>query len=177
MASGYDFEITNEKVFNVYSIKGVDRSNEIVLEYGKNVDSMHVIEDFTHPSNRAIVLGEVIGETTIQRVDTDDIVSQETYKLREYVDTESEPSEPGTFSDVGEAINRKYGSALFRVDVKLVRGSDPSINDFDLGDVVKIIAKKGIYNINEEYRVFEWEIQYASDNTETLTILLGKFTL
>lgn len=177
VVSGFDFEITHDKVFNVYSILGEDKVDEIVLEYGTNVDSCKVIEDFSHPANRAIILGEVIGEDSLQRVERDDLVSQAAYKLREYVQAESEPAEPGTFDDRGDAVNRKYGVPLIKLDMKLVKGSSPSIDQFGVGDVIGIKIVGGIYNIDEDFRVFEWELEFGTDNAETLTLVLGKFTI
>lgn len=177
VVSGFDFEITHDKVFNVYSILGQDKTNEIILEYGSNVDSCKILEDFTHPANRAIILGEIIGEDSLQRVERDDTASQETYGLREYVESESEPAEPGTFDDRGDAVNRKYGVPLIKLDLRMVRGSNPSITQFGVGDVIGVKIVGGIYNINEDYRVFEWEIDFGEDNAESLSLVLGKFTI
>jgi hypothetical protein len=177
---GFDFEITDEdKEFNTYIVKGEDKTDSIVLEYGKghNIDTVKIIEDFTHPSNRAIVLGEVIGEETLQRIERNDTSSQSEYLLREYMTSENEASELANFQDKGDAINQKYGQPLSKLDVKLTKGSNPSITEFDVGDTVIARILSGIYDINEDYRVFEWQVEVDSDDAEQLSLVLGKFTL
>lgn len=175
--SGFDFEITHDKVFNVYSILGEDRTDEILLEYGVNIDSCKVTEDFTHPSTRSIILGEVIGEDTLQRIERDDTPSQELYGLREYMTSENEASELANFQDRGDAINAKYGSPLIKIEAQLTKGSNPSIIEFGVGDVVGVRVNTGIYDITDEYRVFEWELSFDQDNAEQLNVVLGKFTI
>lgn len=175
---GFDFEITDEeKEFNVYVVKGEDKTDEIVLEYGENVDSVKVIEDFTHPSNRAIVLGEVIGEETLQRIERNDTSSQSEYLLRESMTSENEASELENFQDRGDAINQKYGQPLSKLDIKVSKGSNPSITEFDVGDTVLVKIVSGIYDIKEDYRVFEWQVEVDSNDAEQLSLVLGKFTL
>lgn len=56
---GFDFEITDDKVFNADSIIGTDLTDNIVLEYGHNITSADITEDFSNPASRAIVLGEI----------------------------------------------------------------------------------------------------------------------
>lgn len=177
VASGFDFELTHDKVFNVFSVKGEDLTDSIVLEYGTNIQTFKILEDFTHPSNRAIILGEVIGEETLQRIERNDETSQSIYGLREFVSSESEASELANFEDRGDAVNSKYGVPLIKIEADLVKGSNPSIIQFDVGDVVGVRIKSGIYDINEQYRIFEWELVFDESNSEQLNIVLGKFTL
>lgn len=174
--SGFDFEITHDKVFNVYSVLGEDLTEEILLEYGVNIDSCKIVEDFTHPSTRAIVLGEVIGEETLQRIERDS-ATQSTYGLREFLTSETEASELENFQDRGDAINDKYGAPLIKIDAKMTKGSNPSIIEFGVGDVVGVRIKSGVYDIEEQYRIFEWELTFGEDNSEQLNLVLGKFTL
>ena len=42
--SGCDFEITDDKVLNVYLLKGEDKTQDIILEYGENVSDVQIDE-------------------------------------------------------------------------------------------------------------------------------------
>lgn len=180
--SGFDFEITNEKVFNIYSVMGTDKSDSIVLEYGFNIKNVTITEDFTQPVNRAIVLGEATGETELSRVESDDVAAQTLNKVREGLLAEMSVSELNTLAEKGESMIRKYGTALITIEQDLLPaggdgGPTPSIDDFGLGDEIRLRVQAGIYDIDSSYRIFEWEIEFDSANTEKLKLVLGDFTL
>lgn len=175
--NGFDFEINTSKVFNVASIIGVDRSNEIVLEYGTNVRSMRITEDFSKPVNRAIVLGDsgVLAEPL--RVEREDLTSQGIYRIREDAINEMMVTETETLEEKGDALLRKYEEPLYKISMDIVRSTTPTIDDFSLGDVITIRVKTGMYNINERFRVYGWELSYDQNDTETLSLTLGNFYL
>jgi ReqiPepy6 Gp37-like protein len=170
--SGFDFEITDAKIFNVYAIKGVDKTAEILLEYGVNMTSAHIIEDFVKPVNKAIVLGEAIGEDNLQRIERVDTDSRDLYGLRESTLSEMDVSEVESLEDKGDALLRKYSTQVLKVDMQLKK-SFLSVTDFDIGDLIRLKIVNGIYNIDQTYRIFEYQVVYASDNTETLQLTLG----
>lgn len=174
--NGFDFEINTSKEFNVYESLGVDRSNSVILEYGVNVASVSLTEDFVNPVTRAIVLGDSGSFADPLRVERDDLTAQGLYKIRERIAVETTVSELGTLADIGDSLIRKYAMPLVKVSLGIVRLS-PNISDFALGDQIRLIIKSGIYDINEKYRVFAWGVNLNTDNTETLTLTLGKFTI
>jgi hypothetical protein len=175
--SGFDMEVTDLKVFNAQSVIGTDKTDSIVLEYGKNIVNAQVTEDFVRPVNSAIVLGQAYDETSLQRIVRNDGTLQSTYKLRELRIQEMDISGVSTFQDKGDAAIRKFGTPLLKVDFDLVGNSSPSIVDFGLGDGVTLKIQEGLFNINEEYRVFEWEVEVNEKNVERLSLVLGKLTV
>lgn len=175
--SGFDFEITNDRVFNVQNIIGIDRTDSVILEYGVNVSTVQITEDFIKPVNRAIVLGQAEDASSLSRIERNDTDLQVLYKVRESVLSEMDVSESTTFEEKGDAMIQKYGTRLFKLDMNLVKSSSPSITDFGLGDLVRIRVQSGIYNIDVEYRVFEWTVSYKDDNSEMLSLVLGNFTI
>lgn len=175
LASGLDFDITDLKVLNIYDIMGTDKTDSVVLEYGHNIKNLTITEDFVNPINRAIVLGEAVDASTLQRIERDDAGLQTTYGLFEGRLTEMDVSNVSTLEDKGDAAIRKYGLALLRVEFELVGNNTPSIDEFGIGDGIRLIAKSGFYNIDEQYRVFEWKVKFDSNNVEKLSLLLGKF--
>jgi hypothetical protein len=90
--------------------------------------------------------------------------------------SQMEESELDSFDEVGESVNRKYGEPLIKVDINLASVQSPNITEFGLGDSITLVIESGIYDINEQFRVFEWEIQYDSDDVEKLSLILGNFT-
>lgn len=175
VVSGFDFEITDLKVFNVYDILGTDKTDSVVFEYGHNVKNMTITEDFVNPVNRAIVLGEATGESTLQRVERDDATLQTEYGLFEGRFTEISTSNLGTLQDKGDAAIRKYGEPLLKVSFDLVGNNTPSIDEFTCGDGIRLMANWGYYNIDEQYRVFEYSVTFDGKNVEHLDLTLGKF--
>jgi hypothetical protein len=88
-----------------------------------------------------------------------------------------EPAIQSIFEDKGDSAIRKYKVPLIKVDFDIIKNYTPSIDQFTVGDGIRLIVKNGIYNIDEEYRVFEWQVTFDEKNTEKLTLILGKFTI
>lgn len=171
--NGFDFEITDDKVFNVYTVKGTDLTDSLILEYGRNLQSVSIDEDFTTPCNNAIVLGEVIDETELTRVDRPDTTTQAKYKLREMVLSADNVIDEDTLNEKGDAMLYKYKEPLIKVDFEVSRGTI-NVTQFSLGDLIRLIIKKGCYNIDSDYRIFEWTVNHENDNTEKLSLILGE---
>ena len=172
---GFDFEVTDLKAFNADSILGTDKTDDVILKYGHNIKNMTITEDFVNPVNSAIVLGEATGESTLQRVVRNDAALQATYGIREGRLQEMDVSGLSTLQDKGDAAIRKYGNPLIKVSFDLIRNITPSIDSFGIGDGIRLIAQNGIYNIDEQYRVFEWELEFDKDGAEKLSLVLGNF--
>ena len=171
--NGFDFEITDDKVFNVYTIKGTDLTDSLILEYGRNLQTVSIDEDFTEPCNNAIVLGEVIDGEELTRVDRPDTTTQAKYKLREMVLSADNVIDENTLAEKGDAMLYKYKEPLIKVTFEVMRGK-VDITQFSLGDLIRLIIKKGCYNIDSTYRIFEWTINHENDNTEKLSLILGE---
>lgn len=170
--NGFDFELTTDKVFNVYAIKGVDRSGEVVLKYGLNITSCQITEDFLKPASRAIITGEEYGGTDMSRVEDEDAIALASIGLREFIYSEMDVVSDNSLTDRAAAILTKYSTPVLKVDCTLKKSS-VNVADFDLGDVIKVIIKNGIYDIDENYRVYEWTVKYDTVNVETVSLVLS----
>lgn len=173
--NGFDFELNNFKVFSIKNFIGLDRSDTLVLELGINIKKITYTEDFSKPATRALILGNTgdVGDSI--RIERNDVTNEELYGLREYLYNESEVSELATLEATGDTVLAKNKLPLLTVSLDLVRNSTPTIEDFSLGDVLRLKIQKGIYNVDEKFRIFEWGISYGTDNTETLNLTLGNF--
>jgi len=172
--NGFDCQINDSKAFEVFASQGVDRS-DIILEYGRNIKSMTITEDFSQPINRAIILGSTGNPADALRVESEDATSITLYKLREAVFSEMTTSDTTTLEEKGEAVIRKNKSALFKVTLDLVRGTTPNIDQFALGDTIRLLVNYGTYNIDELVRIYEWNISYNDDDTEKLELVISNF--
>lgn len=172
--NGFDFEITDSKIFNASAMIGVDRTN-LVLEYGRNMQSCQINEDASSLTNRAIVIGNSGDFSSPIRVDRDDAGSQTTYKLREGLTNEMDVSEQQTLEDKGDALLRKKGLPLFKISFRQIPSSFPTIADFALGDLITVKVKSGIYDINRTFRVYEWNVRVTKLDTEEVDLVLGDF--
>ncbi len=174
--NGFDFEINTSKVFNVYDFQGVDRTNSVILEYGVNVSAVRIVEDFSKPVNKAIILGDSGDYTDPLRVERENTTDEGLYKIREALSNEMTVIEIATLEEKGDALLRKYGSVLVKLSLTIVRNT-VTIDELALGDLVRIKIQSGIYDIDESYRVFEWSVSYDENNVETLDLVLAKFIL
>ncbi len=174
--SGFDFEITDDKEFNVYPVKGTDKSEDIVFQLGMNVKEMDIKEDFVNTTNRAIVLGEATDETDLQRIERENEDFMHTYGLRESLLSEMDIADLATLEDRGDALLRKYQLPLMTLDMGILESSAPNITNFELGDLIRVVAQKGFYDINKDYRVFGYEVSLGDKNEESLKLILGDFT-
>lgn len=165
--NGFDFEITPAKVFNVYSRKGVDRTATTVFEWGTNVESMSINEDFSTPVNQTIVLGE---NNRVVRTDTS---AASIYGLRETTESAFNVTETTTMNDKGDAINQKYNTQLTTIGFKQLTNTRPFFGAISLGDTVKIRVDQGFYNINNNYRIYGYNITVDSKNKESIEYTIG----
>lgn len=173
---GFDFDISDLKVFNVYSVKGEDLTDRIVLELGKNIKGGTVTRDFKNACTKAIVLGSAYGEDDIQRVEVDDSTKQDLYKVREQKYTEMDEVDTSNFTDRGQALLDKYGTELISGDIDIVSASI-HVYDLNIGDLVRYINRKSYKPIDGSYRIFEYKVIYDENNNIKISIVLGNYTV
>lgn len=175
--NGFDIDINDFNTVVIAPIIGVDRRDSVVLEYGHNVATVSIDEDFSTPVNKAVVLGLPEGSSDQVRVEADDVESQGIYDIREKVIVEPDISEIETFTDKAEALLQKYRYPLFKIDVEILPSKRPTIKDLSIGDIIRVKVLWGIYDIDASYRVFEWEVNVEENGTEALGLVLGQYTL
>lgn len=173
MTYGFDFELNDDKEFNVYATKGVDLSGDIQLILGKNVSSATIIDDFTNPGNRAIIIGQTYDGASMLRVERNDLDSQTSIKLREYLESQGDVSDQDSLEYEGDAILRKYKQPIQSISINLVKNSGVKISDFSIGDTIKVVIEKGIYQVSTQMRIHQWDFSLNDDGTEDLKLLLS----
>lgn len=172
---GFDFEITDDKVFNVYSKKGLDRSANTFFEYGVNMQSPQIEDDFTNPVNEAIMLGEGFGATQL-RTTVVNPTARSVNKLRQFRVSDPDVSESDTLYEKGEEVLRRYKQPLINITFKQVQNTRPFYGSIELGDSISIKIVKGIYNINNVFRVYEKQVDLDNDGKESIEYLVSLYT-
>lgn len=169
--NGFDFEITQDKMFSVYAHKG-DTKEELVFKWGQNIKNVRIDENFTRPINRAIILGEKFDGSQL-RVERNSFAEQAIYSLREDIQNELTVSEENTLQSKGDALLRQYKNLLLKVEFSQLPTTAPSFGTWSLGDSVRVIIQAGFYNIDIFPRIYGYDVTVDKDNKETISFLVG----
>lgn len=172
LIDGPDFYITHDKEINIVSHKGIDKSKQTVLEYGTNLESVEISEDFTNPGNQAIVLGSGFGLAQ-QRVTRTDTSARSTYKLRQQLVSATDIPFTDMLNARGDAVVRKQKNSLQSLNIIQVPNTNPKFGSISLGDSIRIRVQEGIYNINNNYRVHGYSVSVDENNKESISYLVG----
>lgn len=172
VAGGFDFEITDEKVFNVYSRKGNDRSNEIVFEYGTNMDNINIELDFTNPINQGIALGEGIGNLQLMQTYTN-TSARSVNKLRQGKIEDPSVIELPTLLSKATELVRVNKQSISNLSFNQVQGTIPLFGTLVLGDLVRVIVNRSIFNINYIYRIYALSVKLNTKGEETVQYLVS----
>lgn len=171
--NGPDFWVDHDKGIHFKETRGVDKSTQIVFEYNVNIFEANVDENFATPGNQAIVLGAGFGSEQLVIVVTD-TQARETYKLRQQLISEIDVSEATTLGNKGSAIVTKYRSPILTVNFSQVPNSLPLFGTIQIGDTVRLKINQGIYNINDKYRIYGYEVTIGSEGEEYVSYLVAQ---
>ena len=175
VVNGFDFEVTDEKVFNVYSKKGVDRSSEVVFQYGLNMNNISIESDFSKPANEGIALGEGFASEQLRETSVDTSL-RAAHKLRQGVVSDPSISVSATLTDKADELIRRNKQSIINVKFEQVQNSVPLFGTLTLGDSVKIIINKGIFDINNVFRIYAFNVKLDSKGKETVKYLVSLLT-
>jgi hypothetical protein len=153
--NGYDFDITAEKVFNIYyPNRGSVKINIILDEV--NIISATSDRDLSGKiANSVTVLGQ---GTDIDLITSNvqDATSQTTWKLQEEILQSKDVIEISTLTDKGNKLldNKKYPRDIVSISA---RDDNPEITSYNVGDTVKVIIKE--LDFNENLRILKRSLQ------------------
>jgi hypothetical protein len=163
--NGYDFEIDNNKAFNVYfPNKGTQRP-EIVLQDNVNIDTYSIRKPFLDSvTNEVIVFGDGIGEGGLVVVRDAEPVYQEVFNLLQSTLSEKDVIELTTLQDKGDKFldNEKFP----KLGINITADYDTiQYVNFGVGDWLKMIIPNE--EIDASYRVIKRTVQ--NDGTVNIT--------
>ena len=167
---GFDFEITTEKVFNVYyPFKGTIK-DDVVFRYPGNCEDFNCLEDGWSVLNHELGLGRHWGGQEIQYV-VDDATSQGSYKRREDIKSYKDVGVQAFLTDMVEEdidwlkdIHKvvKFGA---RIDEKT------DLTDYEMGDLVRCLADA--FDVDESLYVYERSVKVGDDDEPEVNLTLG----
>lgn len=154
LKDGFDFEITADKVFNVYyPLKGSELPN-IILQEGFNVESFTIIKHFIDAmTNQVIVAGAGLGEAQNIVVRDADASYKSSFYLLQDLLTENDVEITTTLEDKGDKHLDRYKYPRVVVQTLTTDYDEPDYNLYNLGDSLKI--KIPSFNIDGFYRVYK----------------------
>lgn len=169
---GFDFEITPEKVFNVYALKGLDRSSFAIFEYGVNFKTVSISNDFGTPSNFSIAVGEGTGLSKLKET-SENVPSQESIKLRQQLTVENSVSVLQTLQDKADDITSRFSTPVLSLTFMQSQKTNPNLGSIDLGDYVKVRVDRGVFDIDNLFRVYGIKVAVDQTGNEIIEYLVN----
>lgn len=164
VANGIDFEIDNNKVFNVYYPEKGSKRNNIILKRGFNIEDYTIRTILTDSmTNQIIVFGGGYGEASqVVTRDAENTYKSNYFLLQETL-SEKDVVLTATLEEKGDAQleSRKYPRDIITVGCNY---ENPTYTDYSLGDRLKVEIPQD--NINNFYRV----INRTLDHTGRVTL-------
>lgn len=171
--NGPDFWIDHDKVIHIVPYRGIDKSATVVLEWGINILTASIQEDFSSPANRAIVIGSGFGSSQVIAEYTDE-AAKETFSLREQRLSETDVSDIDNLEAKGEAFVNVYKNALVTIDFAQIPNTIPTFGSLAIGDAVRIKIKEGIYDINNVFRIYGYKVAIGDTGEENISYLVSQ---
>lgn len=166
--NGIDLEVDDSKVFNVWGTRGVDRTNTTVFEYGTNILSANIDQDFTKPANEIIALGSGVGAAQL-RVTATDTGLRSINKLRQQRVAFTDVKESATLTGKAEEFLRINKQSILSIEFEQVPGTQPSFGSIGLGDSIQMRISRDSYEIDQAFRVYGWNVSVGQDGRESIS--------
>jgi len=163
VANGVDFDIDNDKVFNVYYPEKGTKRNNIILKRGFNV-KYYTIRTILIDSlvNQIYVFGGGYGEgSQVVTRNAEDTYKSNYFLLQETL-SEKDVTVTATLEDKGDAEleRRKYPHDLITIGCDY---ESPAYTDYNLGDRLKVEIEED--NIDNFYRVVNRTLDHKGNVT------------
>lgn len=170
--NGPDFKFKFDKEIDIVSRKGSDRSGQIVFEWGTNFEAVEIQEDFVHPGNEAITIGSGFGSAQVVSTRTD-TEARRVHKLRQVRTSEIDVSSSGLLDAKGDEVLREKKQPILGISFTQLPTTTPALGTLETGDTVKVKIDSGVYNINNNFRIYEISVSVSDDGKESISYLVG----
>ena len=174
--NGFEFEITPAKVFNVYyPQKGSNLSNTVILRYPGNViKSIEKVSDVSEMANSVLAIGSGAGleEISAQR---DSVANQLVYKVRQTIYPVKDLNNATVLGDIAQQQVDTKGqlNPYYRIKIYGGNSESPSIEDFHVGDSIRVVSTETFFAIDQIFRVFEIYINVDDVDMEIIELIVG----
>jgi hypothetical protein len=171
MKNGFDIEVTQTKVLNIWYPKGSDKSLTARFAKGRNIAQIDFTHDFSKPVNEAIVQGQGFGGAMPEEI-TDNTNLQGTYGLLQDVIPYKDATDTQQLLDLGAQEILKRGVPQLQLKVYQQPGSDPDWSGLDVGDYVQVDVDHGYLVVHNVLRISIIEVTY-NNGVEQVAYTLG----
>lgn len=168
---GFDFDVTDTKEFNVhYPQKGADKSDNVIFDISKNLESIDFVQDFSEPANSIILLGAGNGSAmpVVTRTDTN---MRSQYKLRQLINAQKDVSETATLESIGDKQLRTTAYVIRQYKVSQVPNTEPYYGELVTGDWVRVRANHGYLQIEDIVRIKTIQVDVDAGGKESIKYL------
>lgn len=158
LKDGFEFEITNDKVFTVKSRIGTDKPYIVLDE--RNIESWNI--DFlisTSLTNKVTLKGEGYGDSQLTVIREASNIYKDKWYLLENIISDVNVKEQTTLQDKGDKYLEKYQDVNKTFSLTTVP-VNYSIFDFDVGDGVKVKIEDIIDGV---YRIKTKQFSFSGD--------------
>lgn len=172
--AGIEFEITDEKVFNVfYPFKGTDRTSSVIFKYPGAIKSIREIHDSTTIINNEIVLGQGWGDQELS-ANSEDVNSENTYKRREAIVSRKEINNAVSLSNIAEYDVGRLRNPSTIYDIALHGNNEiPNLDNYNVGDIVKVQVDDEQWSFEQVFRIFEIHVNIDENDKENISLIMG----
>lgn len=166
LQNGLDFEITPDRVLNIYEKKSTDRTGTHVFSYGENIDDFQWAIDFTQLKNDL----KVYGADGIIRT-RDNVNSQITYKRRQDILSYTDIPLNTTLDRLADEVLQVHANPIRTYSLSVLPDAEPLFGTYEIGDTVQLVIEgQGLLDINQAVRIYGWNVTINEEGYEQLTL-------
>jgi hypothetical protein len=174
--NGFDFEITWDKIFNLYfPHKGIVRA-DIVFSYPGNVKDIKISKDSTKMINSILGRGKGYGADQITTAIVNATAGQ-TYGLRESVVDYTDVADITQLTNLAQSELNIYNQplTLHEVIIDTANPSTPTLGSYRTGDQVQVFVQQlPLYSdINKFFTIDSISVTLGDDDEEEIKIALN----
>ena len=169
LSPGVDFEITPDRVLNVYAEKGNDLTATHQFQYGQNISMLDWDIDATQLKNDLKLYG------ADGRVRTaDDSGSQGTYTRRQSIESFTDAYLDATLDKHGEELLQIHSTPIKTYKLNVISQYDPLFGTYALGDTVTLnITNNKFLNGTVTVRIYGWDVTVNEDGYEQVQLTVS----
>lgn len=166
--NGLDFEITPDRVLNIFEKKTSDRSATHIFEYKQNISNVGIRNDSSQIKNDLKGYGADLLIRT-----RDDGGSQSAYGRRQSIESFTDVFLNSTLDRHLDEILRTNGVPIQTYVLSVMPQANPEFGSYEIGDCVRLIIKRGTVDKNIKSRIYGWNVTIDNEGVETIDLVIS----
>lgn len=175
--SGFDFEITWDKKFNIYYPSIGSSRSDVIFTYPGNVMDIKISSDASKLVNSLLARGKGFGGNQISTT-VSDSASQTTYFLRQGTQDYSDVADPTQLTNLanGELAIYKQPLTLHSVVFDPSVSGNPSVGALHIGDQIQVVVSQLLLysDVNTFFKIDEIDLAIGDEGDEQVTLMLNQ---